>query len=225
MILDPALIPAWMAIVLGVLMTAVLGLALRFAPWGALRSVPSRLHLLLGGVVFLLGLWLMSVSLGQAVRIHLLGMTCITLLLGWRFAIITGSAALLCQLLLIGASPAALPWAWLFTVAVPATVSRWLVARLPRNRNLFLFTLGGGFAGGILSVLAVALLALPALWLAGQGELAAEALAGWPLITLVLFPEGFINGMLVTAACVFFPGAVKTFDDSFYFAEDEEDQN
>jgi uncharacterized membrane protein len=89
-----------------------------------------------------------------------------------------------------------------------------------RERNLFVYTLGGGFGGGVLSFLAVALLALPLLWLAGQAELVRQALEGWPVIVLVLFPEGFINGMVVTAVCVFIPGAVKTFDDRFYF-EDE----
>ncbi len=220
MTIHASLIPVWLTGLLSVAMLATLALAVRFANWRAVMSVPARLHLLLGGTLFCLGLWLMSVEVGESVRIHLLGMTSLTLVLGWCFGMLCGSLALLLQLLLLGDHIGALPSAWLLTVAVPATVSRWLVARLPRSQNLFLFTLGGGFAGGILSALAVAVLSLPLLWFIGQGELASRALEGWPLLVLVLFPEGFINGMLVTAACVFFPGAVKTFDDQFYFGED-----
>ena len=42
------------------------------------------------------------------------------------------------------------------------------------------------------------------------------ALTFWPLLFLVMFSEGFINGMCVAALAVFYPDAVKTFDDRFY---------
>jgi len=35
---------------------------------------------------------------------------------------------------------------------------------------------------------------------------------------LLLFPEGFINGMVITALTVFYPDLVKTFDDEHYFS-------
>ena len=132
--------------------------------------------------------------------------------------------ALLALVLVMGKPLAGLPLAWLYTVAIPATLSLWLVNRLSRLRirNLFVYTLGGGFAGGILCALAVAVLALPALWLMDRGDLAEQGLAAWPMLALVLFPEGFINGMLVTAACVFFPGAVKTFDERLYLGEERD---
>ena len=61
-----------------------------------------------------------------------------------------------------------------------------------------------------------ALVALPVFWLAGQGAWVTGAFDNWPLIFLMLFPEGFINGMLVTALTVFYPDVVKTFDDDYY---------
>ena len=42
------------------------------------------------------------------------------------------------------------------------------------------------------------------------------ALEAWPLITLIAFPEGFINGMLVTTLTVFYPQTMRTFDESYY---------
>lgn len=224
MTIDAALVPAWFTVACSVLMALSLGLALRFAPWGALLAVPSRLHLMFGALLGCIGLWSLNIRIADTVTIHLLGMTTVTLLLGWCFALICGSLALLAQLLVTQEPLAALPAAWLLTVAAPTTLSAWLVWRLSalRVQNLFIYTLGAGFGGGMLSVLGVALLALPVLWLIGLDDAAAQALAGWPAIALVLFPEGFINGMLVTAACVFFPGAVKTFDEGFYYRDDQD---
>ena len=101
---------------------------------------------------------------------------------------------------------------------IPASVSRWLVFVLRRQRqqNLFIFMLGAGFGGGILSMLVVAIVSLALFWLIGQGEWTRNAVENWPLLSLILFPEGFINGMLVTTLTVFYPGLVKTFDDAFY---------
>ena len=53
-------------------------------------------------------------------------------------------------------------------------------------------------------------------YLNGHGDGVAGALANWMFIVLLMFPEGFINGMLVTAFTVFYPDVVKTFDDAYY---------
>jgi uncharacterized membrane protein len=216
-LLPPSLgYPLWLVLVF------VSALALRYADWRALWQVPARVHLVLGGVLFCLCLWLLPVRLMEGVHVHLLGMTCLTLVLGWCFALLAGSLALVLQTLVAGESAAAIPLAWLVTVAVPATVSRLLVRRLRRLTwtNLFVYLLGAGFAGGMLAMLAAALVALPLLWLAGLDEPVRHALANWPMIFLFLFPEGFINGMVVTTLAVFFPQWVKTFDDDFYLGSD-----
>jgi uncharacterized membrane protein len=221
MILDTNLLPGWMLIASSAVMIAVLAAALRWAQWNALAAAPGRIHLLSLSILFCLGLWALSVPVGESLRLHLLGMTSVTLLLGWRFAVLCGSLALLILTLLSDAPLGGLPPSWLLTVAVPATVSRLLLRLLPRQQNLFFYTLGGGFIGGMASALCAALLALALLALAGQEALVTRALELWPMLALILFPEGFINGTLVTAGCVFFPQAVKTFDDYFYLAGDE----
>lgn len=216
------LIPFWMSAVLWIVLLATCGLAVRYADWRALRQAPTRYHLLFGGILFCLLLWLMSVRVIEGLWFHFLGATTLTLILGWRFAIIAGSVAALIYTMLIGESLAAVAPAWLLTIAIPVTVSRWLVHILHRlkSHNLFIYMLGAGFGGGMLSVLASAIVALALLWLMGQHSWVAEFLANWPLITLVLFPEGFINGMIVTALTVFYPSLVKTFDDDYYLSDD-----
>ena len=47
-------------------------------------------------------------------------------------------------------------------------------------------------------------------------EFATHTLDSWPFVLLLMFPEAFINGMVVTAFTVFYPDVVKTFDDDYY---------
>ena len=167
-------------------------------------------------------LWLLSVRVLEGLWIHLLGVTTLTLILGWRFAILVGTVAVVLHTLMVGESAHAIPLAWLCTVAVPASVSRLLVHMLRKAKlpNLFVYMLGAGFGGGILSVLCVALVAVLLFGIMGLEQWRQGALQNWPLIFLLLFPEGFINGMLVTTLTVFFPNLVKTFDDAFYLGRD-----
>lgn len=218
------LIPPWLSTVLWVLMACTCALCLYYADWGALRRVPARSHLLFGGTVACLVLWLISVNIIEGLWIHFLGMTALTLILGWRFAILSGSLAIVLHTLIIGQPFSAASVAWLLTVAAPASVSRWLVHRLRhlRSGNLFIYMLGAGFGGGLLAVLVVAPLALSLLWLSGQQAWVDLAIENWTLIFLLLFPEGFINGMVVTTLTVFYPDLVKTFDDAHYLGGGED---
>ena len=216
------LIPHGIAIALWILLLLLCAGAWRLADWQALLSVPARLHLIFGAVLFCLVLWLLSVRVIDGLWLHFLGMTSVTLLLGARFALLVGTAALTLLTLLLEESWPGLSPAWLLTVAIPVAVSRALVHALRKlkSRNLFIYLLGAGFGGGLLSVLATAAAALPLLWLIGQEVWVRSALENWPLIALMLFPEGFINGMLVTTLTVFYPQIMKTFDDRHYLDGD-----
>ena len=199
------------------MLTCVTGAAIA-ADWPALRAAPERQHVLLGGLLALLLLWLLRLQVTEDVWIHLLGVTSLTLIVGWRFAILGATLVLFGYLWFQQQSFISAPLSWLFSVLVPATMTRVLAHLLRRHgfRNLFVYMLGAGFGGGLLSVLALALLAIPTFWLMGQSDWVASAFENWPFILLLMFPEGFINGMLVTAFTVFYPDVVKTFDDDYY---------
>ena len=216
------LLSPWLSAFLWGCLVVTCALAAWHADWAALRAVPRRSHLVFGGTVASLLLWLISVNAIEGFWFHFLGVTSLTLLLGWRFSVLAGSVAVLAHTLLIGQSLAAVSSAWLLTVFVPASVSRWLVYRLRRHksRNLFVYMLGAGFGGGLLSGLAMALTAIGVLWMGGQRDLAMTALANWPMIPLIMFPEGFINGMVISTLTVFYPDLLKTFDERYYLEED-----
>lgn len=214
-------LPGWLLLASSLLMLAVCSAAALLAPWASIRVVPARLHLVLGGAFFCLLLWLMSVHMVAQLWLHFLGVTCLVMLLGLRLALLAGALSSLLYAIVIGESLLAVPTAWALTVLVPGAVSRlvlYAVARL-RSKNLFLYMLGGGFCGGILAMLAMAVASLLLFWLIGAQDWLQAALENWPLISLVVFPEGFINGMLITTLTVFYPQVVKTFDDIHYLGD------
>lgn len=218
MIFAPELIPGWLTLLGALVMAATLGFAAVTAPWRALLAAPERQHVLFGGLASLLLLWLMSVRIADGLWVHLLGVTTLTMVVGWRLTVLGGTVILLAHLWLMGLSLLAAPMAWLLTIAVPASATRALVHVLRRHgfRNLFIYLLGAGFGGGMASVLLMALTTLPLLLAIGQEELSIQAVENVPIIWFMMFPEGFLNGMLVTAVTVFWPDVVKTFDDEWY---------
>ncbi len=200
------------------LLVLTLPLALARAPWRALRSDPQRVHLVAGGALGCLLLWLLNINIVDGIVLHLLGMTTLTLAIGWSLAVIAGSLALLVVRQLLGLEIAGYPVAWVLTVLVPATVTILLAKMLyrPGLRNPFFYMLGAGFLGGGLVVLADATVAGVLLWGGTESPWSADSAQLWPLLLLMMFSEGFINGLCTSAMAVFFPHWLKTFDEGFY---------
>jgi len=137
---------------------ALLLTAIRGANWRALAQVPGRVHLLAGGCLACLMLWALNIRMVDGLVFHLLGVTTLTLTLGWCFALIAGCVAVAGLYLMQGFEPAAFPTSLLLTVMLPASAS-WLFARWlyrPSLRHPFVYILGAGFVGGALVVLVLA---------------------------------------------------------------------
>lgn len=215
------LIPLWLQVTTTLITAIALPACIRFADWRAVFQVPLRQHLLFASLFFLVVLWLMSVRHIEGLLLHLSGVTAVTLLVGWRFALLAGALATVAYALLNGQELAAAPLSWLVTVVVPASISRLLVYELRRIRfrNLFIYLLGAGFGGGVLSAIGMTGAGVFALHLCEQAGLVAGALENWPLIALIAFPEGFINGMLLSVLVVWYPDTVKTFDSVKYLGD------
>lgn len=221
MFLDASLIPDHLLWISTILMAITLSLCLRYSDWRALFSVPLRQHLIFASLFFLVILWLISVRVFDGLWLHFLGVTAVTLLVGWRFTMVVGAAASCGHALLISQPLGGAPLAWLVSVLIPASLSRLLVLWLRRRpqSNLFVYLLGAGFGGGVLAAIGLSLASLAVLAMVGQTERVYSALEHWPLIALIMFPEGFINGMVLSVVVVLNPEAVKTFDSDKYMGE------
>ena len=205
---------------------SLLGWALWRTPWLQLISDVRRQHLLFATVVGLVLLWLVRRDFESGLSYHFIGMTVVTLLLDWPLAILAGFAAQLAMVALGRQDLAALGVNGLLLVLVPVLVTElcalWVERRQPRN--LFVYIFCSGFFAAALATLASLLL--------GLGILMVDGIWGAPpwladfvgYLWLVMFPEAFINGMLVTALVVFQPDWLETFNRTRYLSAPWKDE-
>jgi uncharacterized membrane protein len=200
------------------------------APWLELCSDLRRQHLLFGIMLGLFLLWLVRRDFDSGLSYHFIGMTAVTLLLDWPLAVLAGLAAQL-GLLAIGRQDlAALGVNGVLLVLIPVLVTELCALRVERAqpRNLFVYIFFCGFFPAALATLLTLLGGLGLLWLDGLFPMPPwlDDFAGY--LWLVMFPEAFINGTVVTALVVFYPDWLETFNRSRYlqapWKEDERDE-
>ena len=210
----------WMLALCGIGALAV-AFAIRRGPWRILFGSPTAQHLFLGACLVLALLWLVRAGITPGLGVHFLGVTALTLLVGWPLAVL----ATLTASVAMGALGAA-PWpqvpvefvlSGVLAVAVSHGVRLALERWLPPN--LLIYLLGCGFAGGVLSGL-ISRGANAAL-LVASGAYPAERIIDelGVIVALLTLPEGVINGMIVSVLTVYRPAWVKEFDDQRYLGE------
>jgi uncharacterized membrane protein len=191
--------------------------ALRMARWHRLRD-PEQLHVYLAACVGLMVLWLVRTEVTPGLSFHLLGMTTLTLMMGWSRAVV-GGALILGAVTLAGIGNGS-GYALSLTTAVlvPATVTQVALVLvrswLPKHFFVYIFInafLVGGLAGLASGYLAVGLLSLGGVY--SMGELRQVVL---PFFPLMFFPEAILNGWLVTLMVALRPRWVGSFRDEEY---------
>ncbi len=175
-------------------------------------------HVYFAACVVLLVLWNTRAGVLPALNFHLLGMTAVTLMFGWAFAmlavlvVVTGSVlnggggfeALGLNALVMGGIP----------VLATEVLLRFAQRRLPHNFFVYVY-INGFLAAGcsiLLASVAGALLMISsdahnADWLSYQY---------YPYFPLVFFSEALLNGMVMTAMVALRPAWVCSFDDNLY---------
>lgn len=190
------------------------------APWVELFSDTRRQHLLFGTVFALFLLWLVRRDFDTGVSYHFIGLTVVTLLLDWPLAIV---GALMAQtgLVLLGRQDlAAMGLNGVLLIVLPIAVTETCARLVERAqpRNPFVYIFCSGFFAAALAALLCLLVGLGVLWLDGLFVMPEwlEDFIGY--LWLIIFPEAFINGMLVTALVVFCPEWLETFNRTRYLA-------
>ncbi|WP_429218676.1 energy-coupling factor ABC transporter permease [Aeromonas veronii] len=196
----------------------LLAFSLRRSLWQTLHDNPLYQHLLLGSAIVLVPLWYLRAGLHEGLEVHFLGLTTLTLLLGWRLALLAPCLTLLVLGYFGVTNLADFGWQALVGIALPVATS-WLLflaswAWLPRH--LFVYIFVAAFLGGAITIsVKVAASAL----LMGLSDsypwhtITADYLSIWPLL---LFPEALLNGMAMTVLAIYRPHWVNTFFDRTY---------
>lgn len=195
----------------------VLGIALRRAALAGLRE-PWRLNLLLGACVTLMVLWSIQTGVKPGLNFHVLGATALTLMFGWRLALLAlalvtigvtlaGSGdwqALAINYLLMGALP----------VAVSHAIFRFVDGKLPNHFMIYVFLCG--FFGAALAMAATGLGATAVMAFSGTYALNYLSSQYLPYFILMGWSEAMLTGMSVSLMAVYRPSWVSTFDDARY---------
>ncbi|MBA1202577.1 hypothetical protein G7009_12545 [Pseudomonas capeferrum] len=186
--------------------------------WVELFADSRRQHLLFGTIFALFALWLVRRDFDTGVSYHIIGMTAVTLLLDWPLAILGGCLAQLGLLALGRLDLAAIGINGLLLVGLPVLVTEACAAAVERAqpRNLFVYIFCSGFFAAALTALLCLLLGLVVLWWDGR-----FAMPQWlgdfvGYLWLIVFPEAFINGTVVSALVVYCPDWLETFNRTRY---------
>ena len=196
------------------------------SPWGKLKSSLGLQHLCFGASVILMMIWSVNADVAEGVSIHFLGMTALTLVMGWDLAIVCASVALVVTTLSkVGIAGLESLHYWnnfaangVITIVLPVVIAQltvtWAQSNLPKNFFVYLFVCGF-FCAGLTAVLVGFAVSLTLLfgdvypWLKIQQDVVS-------IIVLTVFPEGLLNGILLTAIMVFYPDWIRSFDAKAY---------
>ncbi|MCF3099496.1 hypothetical protein EHZ86_20060, partial [Aeromonas australiensis] len=132
----------------------LLTFSLRRSLWQTLHGNPLYQHLLLGSAIALVPLWYLRAGLHEGLEVHFLGLTTLTLLLGWRLALLAPCLTLLVLGYFGVTNLADFGWQALVGIALPVATS-WLLflaswAWLPRHLFVYLFV--AAFLGGAITI-------------------------------------------------------------------------
>ncbi|MGV8921227.1 MAG: energy-coupling factor ABC transporter permease [Pseudomonas sp.] len=190
------------------------------SPWVELFTDSRRQHLVFGTVFGLFLLWLMRRDFDTGVSYHFIGMTAVTLLLDWPLAIVGGLVAQVGLVFLGRQDLAAMGVNGLLLIVLPVLITEGCAILVERAqpKNPFVYIFCSGFFAAALSALACLLLGLSLLWYDGIFAMPEwlEDFIGYLL--LIIFPEAFINGTVISALVVFCPEWLETFNRTRYLS-------
>ncbi|MEE1867995.1 energy-coupling factor ABC transporter permease [Pseudomonas auratipiscis] len=186
--------------------------------WVELFTDSRRQHLLFGAVFALFALWLVRRDFDNGVSYHFIGLTAVTLLLDWPLAIVAGLLAQVGLILMGRQDLAAMGVNGLLFIGLPVLVTEVCAILVERAqpKNLFVYIFCSGFFAAALAALLCLLIGLGLLWIDGRFVMPEwiEDFIGY--LWLIIFPEAFINGMVVSALVVFCPEWLETFNRTRY---------
>lgn len=186
--------------------------------WQSLLQSNLHQHLMLGGALCIALLWHIRAPAQFAlVDLHIVGATSACLVLGPHRAVLVLLLGLFANTLL-DQQWQALPSYALCYILLPVAFCHywrhWVERHLPAHFFIYIFV--QCFAGAMLAVLLAHLCMAMLLWSVADTAWAVLGETYLNLLPLLMFPEGFINGMVMTMLVVYKPDWVLSFRDEMY---------
>ena len=175
-------------------------------------------HMVFGSFTLVFFLWLFRVSIYDGLIIQFLWMTSLSLVLGFRWATLTGFAVLLMSTIIGNETWSMLGVNAILMVFVPISITYAIFSftfhRIPRQLFIYIF-LCAFFPGALTIAVKMAMF---------SGYYYIEGFYDWYTISnnylnmtiLLVFNEAFFNGFSMTCLIVYKPDLVYTFNDKFY---------
>ncbi len=210
--------PLVWSIALAVVGLIALLVALRHLPWRILVTSPTAQHLVGAATLVLIAFWLVRAGITPGLSAHFLGVTALTLLVGWPLAVVVTLVASVTVGVMELTPWPLVPLEFVAGGVLPIAVSHGIRIGLERTLppNLFVYLLGCGFAGGVVAGLFSRGANAGVLLLSGAWEASRVGDELGVIMALLTLPEGVINGMIVSVLAVYRPAWVKEFDDRRY---------
>jgi len=192
-------------------------LAILRAPWWHVR-ISSDFHALLGMTVAVLFIWSIKAGFDDGLTLHLIGATLLTLMFGWAFAVISLSIVLAGVTLMGDAGWQVYPLNAVILIVLPVLISHGIYEladkKLPNHFFIYIFV--NAFFGAAIAIGVVGIVSTSVLAMAESYTFSYLTYNYLVYYLLLVFPEAFLTGMLMTSFVLFFPKWVSTFDDNRY---------
>lgn len=193
--------------------------AIRQVHWTNFFANKRLQHIFFAAALFIAILATMRAGVLPALTIHMLAATSVTMMMGWPLALLCMSLA---QIIVTVAGLETLDnlaMNAVLTAVVPVFISylfySQIVKRLPHNP--FVFIMVGGFFNGAVTIALTACSMSFALWASESYSFEVIWLNYLSYLPLMMFPEGFLNGMFIAAMVAFQPQWLSCFDEDSYF--------
>ena len=199
------------------LFVLVTGIAIYRAPWYHLRERDS-LNIFLAMIVGEMVVWTMRAGFAPGLDIHLVGATLLTLMFGWEFATLAITLVLIVHNFYSDTSWLALPVNALLIGAIPSIVSQGIFRLSDRllPNNFFIYIFVCAFFGAAIAVLSIVLITSSVHWLSNTYSWSYLWQNYTRYVPLMMLPEAFVTGMLMSLFVIYRPQWVSSFDDRRY---------
>ncbi len=188
---------------------------LYYLPWSWFRQ---NHNFFLAFVVALMIMWTIRAGIKPGFEFHYLGATLFTLLFGWQLAIIGLSLVMIGNILAGFSQWQALSFNLLLMAVLPVLISWKLYVFMTRrmSRHYFVYVFFGSFFNAAIAI-AMSVFTASMLLIAGGAYTYDVVMYEYvPYISLMVYPEAFITGLLIIILTVYWPRFVYSFNDQFF---------